>query len=90
MVKEELIAEVAAQVGVTKRVAEAAVEAIIDTVMAAVEDGEKVQLNGFGTFERKHRNQRTGRVPATGEPVTIPARDVPWFTPSQGFRDRLA
>jgi len=89
MVKEELVSEVAAQAGVTKRVAEAAVEAVIDTIMAAVEDGERVTLNNFGTFERKHRNPRTGRVPATGEAVDIPARDLPWFTPSQCFKDRL-
>lgn len=89
MCKEELIAEVAAQAGITKRVAEDAVNAVVDTIIAAVSSGDKVQLNNFGTFELKHRNARIGRKPSTGEAVPIPARDIPWFTPGHAFKERV-
>ena len=66
---------------------------VIDAFLAAVRDalarGESIQLRRFGTFEVRRRRARPGRNPRTGEPVAIPARDVPVFRPSKHFRRRI-
>ncbi len=71
MTKSDLISEVAAKVGMTKKDADAAVNAVIDTITDALTSGDKVQLVGFGTFEVKTRSEHTGRNPFTGEAMTI-------------------
>jgi len=53
----------------------------------ALKEGEKVQLMGFGTFEIKERAARTGRKPATGETIEIPAKKIPTFKAGKGFKD---
>lgn len=63
MNKSELIAQVAEKSNLTKKDAEKAVTAVIDTIVSAVIEGEKVQLVGFGTFEQRQRNERTGVDP---------------------------
>ena len=66
MNKSELIAAVAAKADLSKKDAEAAVKAVIDSVSEALADGDKVALVGFGTFEVKTRAARTGQNPRTG------------------------
>ena len=56
-------------------------DALIQNVTFALHSGHRVKIAGFGAFEMKHRNARTGRNPHTGEAVPIPARNVPSFTP---------
>ena len=65
MNKAELIAAVAEKAGLSKKDSEAAVTAALDAITAALEDGDKVQLVGFGSFEVKSRAARTGRNPKT-------------------------
>ena len=79
MNKSELIAAVAAKADLSKKDAEAAVKAVIDSVSEALADGDKVALVGFGTFEVKTRAARTGKNPRTGEAIEIPAAKVPSF-----------
>lgn len=80
MNKKELIAAVAEKLpDVTKKDAEAVVKAALDTITAAMADGEKVQLIGFGTFDVRTRAARTGKNPRTGEAVKIKASKVPSF-----------
>ena len=62
MNKKELIAAVAEKADVTKKDAEAVVKATLETITAAIADGEKVQLIGFGTFDVRTRAARTGRT----------------------------
>ena len=79
MNKAELIAAVAAAAEISKKDAETAVTATLDTITTALKEGDKVQLVGFGSFEVKSRAARTGRNPRTKEEVTIPASKAVQF-----------
>lgn len=87
MKKTELIAAIAEQSGLTKKDAERALNATIDTIIKAVAEGDKIQLTGFGTFEQRQRNARTGVDPRTGNSIEIPASKVPAFKAGKGFKD---
>lgn len=79
MNKTELIAAVAEKAGITKKDADSAVAAVIDTITDALKGGDKVQLVGFGTFEVRERSARTGRDPRTNKAIEIPASKAPAF-----------
>ena len=87
MKKTDLIAAVAEQSGLSKKDAEKAINATIDTIIKAVADGDKIQITGFGTFEQRQRNARTGVDPRTGNSIEIPASKVPAFKAGKGFKD---
>jgi len=87
MNKSDLVSAIASETDCKKRDCEAMVNAFTDLVMGAVADGEKVSLVGFGSFGVVKRKARTGRNPATGAPINIPAKKVPKFTPGKEFRD---
>ena len=87
MNKTELIAAVAEQSGLSKKDAEKAVSSTIDTIINTVAEGEKIQIAGFGTFEQRQRNARTGCDPRTGKSIEIPASKVPAFKAGKGFKD---
>ena len=89
MNKTELIASVAEKSGLTKKDAEKAVSAVIESVMESVASNEKVQLVGFGTFELRTRNERTGRDPRTNKSIIIPAAKVPAFKAGKLFKDAV-
>lgn len=90
MNKTELIAEVANRTGLSKKDAESAVNATMDTIADTIAEGDKVQLVGFGTFESKERSARMGRKPATGETIEIPASTVPVFKAGKALKDKVA
>ena len=90
MNKSELIAIAAQNAGVTKKDAERIINAAIDVVTAALANGDKVQLSGFGSFEVKDREARIGRNPHTKEAVDIPATKVPVFKASKALKDNVA
>lgn len=90
MNKAELIAAVAEKAGLSKKDSEAAVTAALDAITAALEDGDKVQLVGFGSFEVKSRAARTGRNPHTKEEIQIPASKVPVFKAGKALKDTVA
>ena len=87
MKKNDLIAAVAEQSGLSKKDAEKAINATIDTIIKAVAEGDKIQLTGFGTFEQRQRSARTGVDPRTGNSIEIPASKVPAFKAGKGFKD---
>ena len=87
MKKTELIAAIAEQSGLSKKDAEKALTATIDTIIKAVAEGDKIQLTGFGTFEQRQRNARTGCDPRTGNTIEIPASKVPAFKAGKAFKD---
>ena len=89
MNKTELIAAVAEKAEISKKDAEKAVGAVIDVITKALVEGDKVQLVGFGTFEVRQRNARTGKNPATGEEIEIPASKVPAFKAGRGLKDAV-
>ena len=89
MTKTDLISAVAEKSGLTKKDAEKAVAAVIDSITETLANGEKVQLVGFGTFEIRERAERTGRNPRTKEAMTIPASKAPVFKAGKALKDLI-
>ena len=89
MNKTDLINVVAAEANLTKKDADAAVNATLAAIANALKDGDKVQLLGFGTFEVKAVAEREGRNPKTGESIKIPASKKAAFTASKLLKDQL-
>ena len=89
MNKTELIAAVAESAALSKKDAEKAVNAVIDSIKGALADGDKVQLVGFGTFEVRARGARTGKNPRTGEAIKIAASKVPAFKAGKALKDAV-
>jgi DNA-binding protein HU-beta len=89
MNKQQLIAQVSAELELSKRAATDAVDAVIDSIARAVAKGEKVTLPGFGSFERRLRAPRTARNPQTGAAIRIPATAVPAFKAGKDFKDAV-
>ena len=90
MNKTELVAAVAAKAEISKKDAEKAVAAVIDSVIDTLKAGDKVQLVGFGTFEVRARAARTGINPQTKKQITIAASKNPVFKAGKAFKDAVA
>jgi len=90
MIKSELVQKLAEQ---NPHLYHRAVERIVSTVFDEITDalvrGDRVELRGFGAFSVKHRPERTGRNPRTGEAVHVPAKAVPFFKTGKELRERL-
>jgi len=90
MIKSELVQKLAEQ---NPHLYHRAVERIVSTVFDEITDalvrGDRVELRGFGAFSVKHRPERTGRNPRTGEAVHVPAKTVPFFKTGKELRERL-
>ena len=89
MNKTQFIDAVAQKAGMSKREAEAAVNAMTAVIADELKAGEKVQLIGFGTFEVKARAARSGRNPKTGETITIAASKAPTFSAGKALKDAV-
>lgn len=89
MNKTELIDAMATKTGLTKKNAEVALNAFIETVSEELVKGEKVSLVGFGTFEVSERAAREGRNPQTGETMTIAASKAPKFKAGKALKDQI-
>lgn len=90
MNKTELVAAVAAKTELTKKDAEKAVSAVIETLTETLAAGQKVQLVGFGTFETREREARLAKNPRTGETVEVPASRIPAFKAGQALKTKVA
>jgi DNA-binding protein HU-beta len=90
MNKPELIATAAEKAGLPKKDAERLINAAIDTIVAALARGERVQLSGFGAFEVKERGARVGRNPRTKETMEVPATRTPAFKAAKALKDIVA
>ena len=89
MNKTELITSMAEKSQLTKKDAELALKAFVDSVEEALVNGEKVQLVGFGTFETRVRAEREGRNPRTKETIKIAASTVPVFKAGKDFKEKV-
>ncbi len=87
MNKTDLINSIAQKSGLSKKNSEAALNAFISTVEEALQNGEKVVLVGFGTFEVRQRAARKGRNPQTREEILIPASKAPVFKAGKGLKE---
>ncbi len=90
MNKAELITAAAEKAGLSKKDTETAINAAIDAITAALTEGDKVQLVGFGGFEVKSRAARIGRNPKTKASIQIPASKVPVFKAGKALKDAVA
>ena len=89
MNKGELIAKIAEESKLTKKAAEAALDAFVASVQGALKKGDKVQLVGFGTFEVRKRAARKGRNPRTKEEIKIPASKAPVFKAGKALKETV-
>ena len=90
MNKADLINAIAEKAEISKKDADKAVSAVVDAITEALTNGDKVQLVGFGTFEVRERNARTGLNPRTKEKIEIPASKLPVFKAGKAFKDAVA
>lgn len=89
MNKTDLVNVVASETGLTKKDVDATVSATLNAIAAALKEGDKVQLIGFGTFEVKASAEREGRNPKTGETIKIAASKKPAFSASKALKDEV-
>src|SRR5258708_5053641 len=62
-------------------------ETIVDSIIQALQGGDKIEIRGFGSFRTRSRRGRVGRNPKTGEKVEVPAKKIPFFKPSKDLKD---
>ena len=89
MNKRELIETVASNAQITKKEADAAVNAALNAIMERLAKEGKVVIPGFGSFEVRNRTAREGRNPRTGEKVRIAAKRTPAFKPGKAMKDAV-
>jgi DNA-binding protein HU-beta len=89
MNKNDLVASVADQSGLSKGDAAKAVDAVFESITGSLKSGTEVRLVGFGTFTVSKRAATTGRNPRTGEEIKIPASQQAKFKPGKGLKDAL-
>jgi len=89
MNKTQLIDAVAKESNLKKRDVEAVVENLLNAIIGEVAKGEKVQITGFGSFERKSRGERNIKNPRTGEDMKVPPSKSPSFTAGSIFKDKV-
>ena len=65
------------------------IDTLFDSVTKALNNDDRVELRGFGTFSTKQRNARIGRNPKTGEPVAIPQKKMPFFKMGKSMKERI-
>ena len=89
MNKQDVVAKIAKDTGITKTNAAAAIESIIDGITRSLKKGDPVSFVGFGTFKISNRKARTARNPQTGATINIPKRRVPRFTAGKGLKQAV-
>jgi len=90
MTKSELIENIASrQDHLPYKDVESAVKALIERMVVALSEGERVEIRGFGSFSLHYRPPRVGRNPKTGDPVPLDGKYVPHFKPGKALRERV-
>ena len=87
LTKADLIEEVLKVTELPRKESEIIVETIFDSIIEAIQKGEKIEIRGFGSFRTRQRRGRVGRNPKTGEKVEVPAKRIPFFKPSKELKD---
>lgn len=87
MTKRELVIEVAAKLGLTQNEVSAVVQETLDSITAALVEGQRLEIRNFGVFEVKERDARIGRNPRTGEEVPISKKRVAAFRPGKALKE---
>ena len=90
MNKTELVNAVAEKADFSKKDADKAVAAVLDSITDALAQGDMVQIVGFGTFEVRARAEKQGRNPKTGEAMIVPASNLPAFKAGKALKEAVA
>ena len=86
MIKHDIVMQVVNRTGLSKTKAEMAVETVFETMKRAMEQGERIELRGFGVFNIRPRKTGIGRNPRTGEEVIIPPGKAVLFKPGKDLQ----
>ncbi|MEK6629700.1 MAG: HU family DNA-binding protein [Acidobacteriota bacterium] len=89
MTKAELVEEVSRVSDLTKKHSEVIVDTVFQSIIVALQRGEKIELRGFGSFRLRQREPRKGRNPKTGARVDVPPKRVPYFKPGKELKDLI-
>jgi integration host factor subunit beta len=87
MTKADLVGEVERVTDLSRKESEAVVETIFESIIAALQSDDKIEIRGFGSFRTRQRRGRTGRNPKTGAKVEVPPKKIPFFKPSKELKD---
>lgn len=89
MTKKELIENVSSSCVVPRKEAEELVESVLEIIKETLSSGKEVKISGFGKFIVHQKQDRKGRNPQTGEPITITARKILAFKPSAVLKQEI-
>ena len=89
LTKADLIEEVLRVTELPRKESESIVETIFESIIQALQKGEKIEIRGFGSFRTRQRRGRVGRNPKTGAKVEVPAKKIPFFKASKEVRELL-
>ena len=87
LTKADLIEEVLRITELPRKESETIVETIFDSIIVSLQQGDKIEIRGFGSFRTRQRRGRVGRNPKTGEKVEVPPKKIPFFKPSKELKD---
>jgi integration host factor subunit beta len=87
LTKADLIEEVLRISELPRKESETIVETIFESIIEALQKGDKIEIRGFGSFRTRQRRGRVGRNPKTGEKVEVPAKKIPFFKPSKELKE---
>jgi len=85
--KADLVEEVISKTDLQRKDSEVVVETVFESIIQALQSGDKIEIRGFGSFRTRERRGRTGRNPKTGAKVEVPAKKIPFFKPSKELKD---
>lgn len=85
--KADLVEEVVRVTELPRKESETVVETIFESIIGALQSGDRIEIRGFGSFRTRQRRGRTGRNPKTGAKVEVPPKRIPFFKPSKELKD---
>ena len=89
MNKSELTERIAVRMGLPRAEAASILDLVLDCIIEGLNEDGRVKISGFGSFVKRHRNERTGVKPTTGEPIHIPASKTCGFKAAPALRERI-
>src|ERR1700690_3157390 len=89
MTTADLVGEVERITDLSRKESEGVVETIFESIIAALQSDDKIEIRGFGSFRTRQRRGRTGRNPKTGAKVEVPPKKIPFFKPSKELKDHV-
>src|SRR5579863_5363802 len=87
--KADLVEDVIKTAGLPRKESEEIVETIFESIIQALQGGDKIEIRGFGSFRTRQRRGRIGRNPKTGAKVDVPPKRIPFFKPSKELKDHV-